>query len=73
MISLVSGLGQLGKWGSNVEEQAKISWSSHDVGRLLSGQSHVIHHFQGPQVVRRHEEAKGYWRLVRLGKEAFQA
>jgi hypothetical protein len=30
-----------------------------------------IHHLQGPQVVRRHEEVQGYRGLAGLGKEAF--
>jgi hypothetical protein len=56
-----------------VEEKARTSWANHDVGRLSGGQYSAIHHFQGPRVVRRHEEVHGYWGLVGLGKEAFQA
>jgi hypothetical protein len=56
-----------------VEEQAKTSWSSHDVERLSGGQSPAIHHFQGPHVVMRHEEVQGYHGLAGIGKEAFRA
>jgi hypothetical protein len=59
--------------GLKVEEEAKTSWASHDVGRLSGGQSPAIHHFQGPQAVRRHEEVQGYRGLAGLGREAFQA
>jgi len=56
-----------------VEEQARTIWASHDVRRLSGGQSPTIHHFQGPQVVRRHEEVHGYRGLAGFGMEAFQA
>jgi hypothetical protein len=65
--------GNLGQWGSKVEEQAKSSWASHGVGRLLGEQSPATHHFQGLQAVKRHEEAQGCRGLEGLGKEAFQA
>ena len=68
-----SDWGHLGQWGFPVEEEAKTSWASHDVGRLLGGKSPAIHHFQGPRVVMRHEEVHGSWVLAGLGKEAFQA
>jgi hypothetical protein len=51
--------------------RTRSSWASHDVGRLSGGQSPAIHHFQGPQVVRRQEEVQGDRGLVGLGKEAF--
>ena len=56
-----------------MEEEAKASWVSHDVGRLSGGQCPAIHHFQGPWVVMRHEEVQAYRVLARLGKEASQA
>jgi len=56
-----------------VEGHAKSSWANHDFERLPGGQSLAIHHFQGPQVVRIHEEVHGYRGLAWLGKEAFQA
>jgi hypothetical protein len=51
----------------------KTSWASLDVGRLSDGQSPAIHHFQGLQVVMRHEEVQGYQGLAGIGKEAFHA
>jgi hypothetical protein len=51
-----------------VEEQARTNWASHDVGRILGGQSLVIHHFQEPQVAMRCEEAQRYQGLAELGK-----
>jgi len=56
-----------------VDEQVKTSWAIQDVGRLSGGKSPAIHHFQGPPVVRIHEEIQGYRGLAGLGKEAFQA
>jgi hypothetical protein len=55
------------------EEQVETNWASHDVGRLSGGQSLAIHHFQGLQVVMRHEGELGYQGHVGLGKEAFLA
>jgi hypothetical protein len=45
-IALVNSQGQLGKWGSKVEEKERKIWASHDVGRLSGGQSPSIHHFR---------------------------
>jgi hypothetical protein len=56
-----------------VEEKAKISLSSHGVGRLMGGQSPATYHFLGLQVVKRHEEAQVYRGLEGHGREAFQA
>jgi hypothetical protein len=46
---------------------------SRDVGRLPGGKSLSIRHFQGLQVVMRHEGELGYQGHVGLGKEAFLA
>jgi hypothetical protein len=48
------------------------SWASHDVGKLLGGQSPTIHHFQGPRVVRKHEEVQGYGGLWGLERRPFR-
>ena len=42
------------------EEQVDTNWASHDVGILSGGQYLVICHFQGLQVVMRHEGEMGY-------------
>jgi hypothetical protein len=55
------------------EEKVETNWASHDVRRLLGGQSLAIHHFQGIQVVTRHEGELGYQGHVGARKEAFLA
>ena len=54
-------------------EQARLSLSSHGVGRLSGEQSPVTHHFPELQVVKRHKEAQGCQGLEGLEREAFQA
>jgi hypothetical protein len=53
------------------EEQVETNWASHDVGRLSGGQSLAIHHFQGLQVVMRHEGELGYQGHVGLEGRPF--
>jgi hypothetical protein len=55
------------------EEQVETNWASHDVGRLLDEQSLAIRHFQGLQVVMRHEGELGFQGHVGVGREAFLA
>ena len=55
------------------EEHVETNWANNDVGRLSGGQSLSIRHFQGLQVVMRHEGELGCQGYVGVGREAFLA